>query len=92
MSSAPALELHPERLLPADPGAPAIARRLHRSVAKLVVISPHGHGHVPACRLGDGTPLPERASLVTEQRLDEDEVLQLAHDLVGTCPQGAFEL
>jgi glucuronate isomerase len=35
--------LHPDRLLPIDPGARAIARRLYQSVAQLPLISPHGH-------------------------------------------------
>ena len=38
-----ALELHPDRLLPADPGTRAIARELYASVADLPIISPHGH-------------------------------------------------
>jgi glucuronate isomerase len=35
--------LHPDRLLPIDPGARAIARRLYQSVARLPLLSPHGH-------------------------------------------------
>ncbi len=37
------MALHPDRLLPIDPGARAIARRLYQSVAKLPLLSPHGH-------------------------------------------------
>ncbi|KHS44955.1 glucuronate isomerase [Novosphingobium subterraneum] len=37
------LELHPDRLLPADPSVRAIARELHASVAGLPIVSPHGH-------------------------------------------------
>lgn len=37
------LELHPDRLLPADPSARAIARELYASVAGLPIVSPHGH-------------------------------------------------
>jgi len=33
----------PDRLLPADPGVRAIARRLYDQVADLPIISPHGH-------------------------------------------------
>ncbi|MCZ0736906.1 glucuronate isomerase [Phreatobacter sp. AB_2022a] len=33
----------PDRLLPADPAARAIARRLYEGVATLPIISPHGH-------------------------------------------------
>jgi glucuronate isomerase len=38
-----ALELHPDRLFPADPGTRTIARRLYGEVAGLPIISPHGH-------------------------------------------------
>ena len=37
------LELHPDRLFPADPGTRAIARRLYAEVATLPIVSPHGH-------------------------------------------------
>jgi glucuronate isomerase len=37
------LELHPDRLLPADPATRAVARELYRAVAGLPIISPHGH-------------------------------------------------
>ncbi len=39
----PRLELHPDRLLPPDPEARAIARRLYGLVEKLPIVSPHGH-------------------------------------------------
>jgi glucuronate isomerase len=35
--------LHPERLLPSDPAAKAIARGLYAAVADRPIISPHGH-------------------------------------------------
>ena len=38
-----ALFLHPDRLLPADPGVRQVARELYASVAGLPIISPHGH-------------------------------------------------
>ena len=38
-----ALQLHPDRLLPADPTTRAIARRLYSAVRDLPIISPHGH-------------------------------------------------
>lgn len=41
--STPALEPHPDRLLPPDPAVRAIARRLYRHVRELPIISPHGH-------------------------------------------------
>ena len=37
------LELHPDRLLPADPSVRALARELYQSVQDLPIISPHGH-------------------------------------------------
>ncbi len=37
------LELHPDRLFPADPSIRAIARELHASIADLPLVSPHGH-------------------------------------------------
>jgi glucuronate isomerase len=37
------LELHPDRLLPADPTVRAIARGLYASVKDLPIVSPHGH-------------------------------------------------
>ena len=35
--------LHPDRLLPADPGVRTLARALYATVAGLPIISPHGH-------------------------------------------------
>jgi glucuronate isomerase len=43
MSTPKALDLHPDRLFPAEAGARAIARRLYGQVAQLPIISPHGH-------------------------------------------------
>ncbi|MDB5678868.1 glucuronate isomerase [Sphingomonas bacterium] len=37
------LELHPDRLFPADPGTRSIARNLYTTVADLPIVSPHGH-------------------------------------------------
>ncbi len=37
------LNLHPDRLLPAEPGQRAIARRLYATVQGLPILSPHGH-------------------------------------------------
>jgi glucuronate isomerase len=37
------LELHPDRLFPADPAVRAIARELHAAVRHLPIVSPHGH-------------------------------------------------
>lgn len=55
------LELHPDRLLPADPGTRAIARRLYTEVAGLPIISPHGH--VDAQVLADDEPFGNPADL-----------------------------
>jgi glucuronate isomerase len=38
-----ALELHPDRLFPADPTTRAIARTLYAEVADASIVSPHGH-------------------------------------------------
>ena len=40
---APAVRLHADRLLPAEPGVRAIARRIYEAVRDLPLISPHGH-------------------------------------------------
>jgi glucuronate isomerase len=37
------LALHPDRLFPAEPAVREVARRLYAGVAKLPIISPHGH-------------------------------------------------
>jgi glucuronate isomerase len=37
------LQLHPDRLFPADPETRAIARTLYASICDLPIISPHGH-------------------------------------------------
>jgi glucuronate isomerase len=42
-SMSKALVLHDDRLLPADPGTRALARRLYSHVRALPIISPHGH-------------------------------------------------
>ena len=39
----PKLELHPDRLFPADPSVRSIARDLYGSVRDLPIVSPHGH-------------------------------------------------
>ncbi|HET7305728.1 MAG TPA: glucuronate isomerase, partial [Segeticoccus sp.] len=63
MPAAPLL-LHPDRLLPVEPGTRAIARRLHEAVADLPIISPHGH--VPAQLLLDDEPFADPASLFVQ--------------------------
>ncbi len=51
--------LHPDRVLPADPGVRALARELYDGVRDLPIVAPHGH--VPPALLADpdarfGTP------------------------------------
>ncbi|MBU2664702.1 glucuronate isomerase [Actinoplanes bogorensis] len=56
-----ALTLHPDRLLPADPGVRSIARRLYEQVAGSAIISPHGH--VDPRLILDDEPFADPASL-----------------------------
>ena len=56
-----AQSLHPDRLLPAEPGDRAIARRLYDAVRDLPVISPHGH--VDPRLLLANEPFPDPATL-----------------------------
>src|ERR1043166_9891880 len=37
------LQLHPDRLLPADRATCAVARELYGRIARLPIVSPHGH-------------------------------------------------
>ncbi|HEY2005247.1 MAG TPA: glucuronate isomerase, partial [Solirubrobacteraceae bacterium] len=53
--------LHPDRLLPGDPAALPIARRLYEQIADAPIISPHGH--VPAQLLVDNQAFGDPASL-----------------------------
>ncbi|TBW37640.1 glucuronate isomerase [Siculibacillus lacustris] len=55
------LTLHPDRLLPADPTTRAAARTLYESVAKLPIVSPHGHTN-PAW-YAENQPFADPASL-----------------------------
>jgi glucuronate isomerase len=56
------LELHEDRLFPADPATRTIARRLHAGVRHLPIISPHGHTD-PAW-FADDAPFPDPAALL----------------------------
>jgi glucuronate isomerase len=56
------LTLSADRLLPADPGTRAVARRLYSAVAAAPIISPHGH--VPAQWLADDTPFADPTALL----------------------------
>jgi glucuronate isomerase len=57
----PGLVLHPDRLLPAEPGVRAVARRLYEAVRGLPVVSPHGH--VDPRLLLEDRPFADPASL-----------------------------
>lgn len=59
---APRIALHPDRLLPADPGTRSIARELYDAVRTAPIISPHGH--VPARWLAEDTAFPDPAALL----------------------------
>ena len=61
-TAAPALRLHPDRLLPPEPGVRAIARRLYAVVRDLPILSPHGH--VDPRLLLDDEPFADPASLL----------------------------
>jgi glucuronate isomerase len=56
-----ALTLHPDRLLPAEPGVREIARRLYEAVRQRPIVSPHGHVD-PQLLLND-TPFADPTSL-----------------------------
>jgi glucuronate isomerase len=62
MTGAAALIPHPDRLLPADPGTRAIARRLFEAVESLPIISPHGH--LDAAMLAADEPLGDPTALL----------------------------
>jgi glucuronate isomerase len=53
--------LHPDRLLPADSGTRAVARRLYEAVAHLPIVSPHGH--TDPRWYADNEPFPDPATL-----------------------------
>jgi glucuronate isomerase len=56
------LELHPDRLLPADPTTRGLARELYREVETLPIVSPHGHTD-PAW-FADDAPFKDAVSLL----------------------------
>jgi glucuronate isomerase len=62
MTSDAGLRPHPDRLLPADPGVRALARRIHEHVSDLPILSPHGH--VNARLLLEDEPFDDPASLL----------------------------
>ena len=56
------IELHPDRLLPSEPGLRGLARRLYEEVRELPIVSPHGH--VDPVLLADDVPFGDPASLL----------------------------
>ncbi len=58
------LDLHPDRLFPADPTVRSLARELHAGVAGLPIVSPHGHTDPAWFALDEAFPDPT-ALLVT---------------------------
>jgi glucuronate isomerase len=62
MSPTSELGLHPDRLLPSEPGLRATARQLYDSVKDLPIISPHGH--VPPQWLAEDIPFSNPTSLL----------------------------
>jgi len=55
------LTVHPDRLLPTEPGVRDLARRLYAEVRDLPIVSPHGH--VDPRTLLDDTPFADPTSL-----------------------------
>ena len=62
MPPTPELGLHPDRLLPSEPGLRTTARQLYESVKDLPIISPHGH--VPPQWLAEDIPFSNPTSLL----------------------------
>ena len=56
------LELHPDRLFPADPAVRKIARELYEEEQKHPIISPHGH--VPPQWLADNEPFTDPTTML----------------------------
>jgi glucuronate isomerase len=56
--------IHPDCLLPADPGTRKIARALYESVRSLPIVSPHGH--TQASWFARNDPFPDAAMLLVQ--------------------------
>ena len=56
------LNLHPDRLFPADPATRDLARRLYATVAGLPIVSPHGH--TDPQWFADDTPFANASALL----------------------------
>ncbi len=59
-----AMPIHPDRLFPADPETRKIARSLYERVAKLPIVSPHGH--TQAKWFAENKPFPDPATLLVQ--------------------------
>jgi len=55
------IDLHPDRLFPADPATRGLARRLYATVKDLPIVSPHGH--TDPQWFADDTPFADAAAL-----------------------------
>ncbi|WP_029069487.1 glucuronate isomerase [Jonesia quinghaiensis] len=91
------IQFHPDRLFPADTAVRDIARRLHKAVEDLPILSPHGH--VDAAMLADDTPFPDPTALLISPdhyvtRLLHANRIPLDHLRVGgtttVTPQAAW--
>jgi glucuronate isomerase len=56
--------IHPDRLLPAEPGTRTIARALYESARNLPIVSPHGH--TQAAWFSRNEPFPNPAALLVQ--------------------------
>src|SRR5579875_393293 len=72
----PSGALHPDRLLPADPGTRDIARRIYGQVAGLPLVAVHGH--VPAAMIADDEPWSDPATLLVAK---DHYVLRVLHSI-----------
>ena len=85
---------HADRLLPAEPGIRAVARRIYDAVRDLPILSPHGH--VDARMLADDVPFADPATLLVTPdhyvtRLLHAGGIPLADLGVGRGPLSAAE-
>jgi glucuronate isomerase len=55
------LNLHPDRLFPADPATRGLARRLYATVKDMPIVSPHGH--TDPQWFADDAPFPDASAL-----------------------------
>ena len=80
------LRLHPDRLLPAEPGVRDIARRLYDAVRDLPIISPHGH--VDPRLLLDDPPFADPTSLFIQPDHYVTRLLHAGGDRPGPARRG----